>query len=201
MKKGEHQTHLPTTSLKQLRQRKLATIQLGPQRDINVGAELIQEAHGDAAPLDDDVVAGLEHGRDLDAAGADAPAVVGVVPQPALLVGPLEGQHAEVDEEAAVAVLGEAREQLGAGELDAQQRRHGLHQRVREPLRELVEGQDRLPRLRGRARARARVVRRRLRRREGGKGRRRRGQGRGRRGRRRRWGRGLRHRAAGPGVA
>ena len=119
--------------------------QLRLQRLIDLLGKQVQEADRDAAPLDNDIVAGLEHGRNLDAPGASALAVFGVVLQAALLVIRLESENTKVNEEAAVSVFGQSGKQVLASELDLHDALHGLHEGVGEPLCELVEGQDALP--------------------------------------------------------
>lgn len=119
--------------------------QLPPQRLVDLGAEHIEEPDRNTPPLHNDIVTGVEHGGHLDAAAARPLAVLGVVLQTALFLLGLQRQNTKVNEESAVPVLGQAGEELLAGKLDLHDGLHGLHERVREPLSELVEGKDALP--------------------------------------------------------
>lgn len=83
--------------------------QLPLQALIDLGAQPVQESNRDAAPLDNDIVIWLEHGRHLDTVAARPLRVLGVDPQPPLLVLLLEREHAKIDKQPAVSVLGQPR--------------------------------------------------------------------------------------------
>ena len=142
-----------------------AVLLLEPELPIDLVEQGVEEADGGGAPLDHHVVPRLEERHHLHARLALDGRVVLVRREAAGHVHLLERHQARVDEQAAVAVLGQARQQLRPREVHVQQLAHGRHERVGQPLRQLVEGHDGLPRpvrlrVRRHARARPRVAQR-----------------------------------------
>ena len=139
------EAYLPAASFQHLRQAELVSGELLGQHPVGLDAELIQKSDSHASPLHNHIVGRLKHWRHLDAVSSGALAVLGVVLETTCFVGLLQRQHAEVDEEATIPVLGQTGEELCAGELDLHDALHGLHERVRKPLCKLVEGKYALP--------------------------------------------------------
>ena len=139
-------TNLPASSLQNLGETELVSSQLISESLVHLGAELVEESHCDTSPLDHNIITRIEHGCDFVGLCGCSHAVLVIVCESPIHVWLLERQDAHVNEEAAVSVFGQACQQLLSCKVNLHDGLHRLHQRVCEPLGQLVEWEDALPR-------------------------------------------------------
>ena len=142
------ETNLPATSLEHLRQAQPLLI-MQSQHRINFLKQQVQKTDRYGSPLNNHIIIRSEHRRHLHTHFPLTLRILMKRLQSPLRLRPLQRQHTCVDEQTSIAVLGQAGHEFGAGEVDVHEFCHGLHEGVAQPLRELVEGHDGLPGLRG----------------------------------------------------
>lgn len=97
--------YLPAACLEHLGERKLVAIELVPKVLVDLYTEPVQKTHCDAAPLHNNVVARLEHRRNLYRLDICPAAVLVVVLEAPLRIVGLQRKNTEVNKETAVAVF------------------------------------------------------------------------------------------------
>lgn len=145
---AEGLSYLPSARFKHLGERKLV-VTLQSKKEVDLRQELVQEANRERTPFNDDIVVGSEQGHDFHAGLPLARSVHLVLFKPPLCVFRLQREQASIHQQSTVAVLWQTSHELNADEVYVGQLLHGYHERVSQPLSQLMERYNVLPRLSG----------------------------------------------------